>query len=121
MIYSGNEEKEAYMKAMQENADLGYKLEKEQKSKEFLELAKQFEKASDEFNALRERLITAMIRLGVDQYVQDPETKAVYKIIKPAGTFVPFREIDYKRTALEGERGGTVLSKKEATEAGFIL
>lgn len=87
----------------------------------FLELAKLTEEKHEELKALREELKGVMEGLDFNTYVQDPETKIVYKIIEPAGTFVEFRKIDYKRTAKEGERGGTVLSKKEAEEAGFVL
>lgn len=87
----------------------------------FVLLANEYEKASEELNALRERLNEAMVKVGVGNYAQDQNTGAVYKVIKPTGTFIYYREIDYKRTALDGERGGTVLSKKEAQEAGFTL
>jgi hypothetical protein len=83
----------------------------------FVKLAKELEALDDQRNAKREELEAAMKELGVDSYARDPQTGAVYKIIKPAGTFISFRDIDYKRTALEGERGGTVLAKKEAEEA----
>lgn len=87
----------------------------------FVELAKKMEKQQEELNATREELTAVMTALGLDTYAQDPETLAVYKIIKPLGTFTYYKDIDYKRTALEGERGGTVLAKKEAEEAGFNL
>ncbi|NJO48149.1 MAG: hypothetical protein HC840_00375 [Leptolyngbyaceae cyanobacterium RM2_2_4] len=87
----------------------------------FVELAKKMEKQQEELNATREELTAVMLALGIDTYAQDPETLAVYKIIKPLGTFTYYKDIDYKRTALEGERGGTVLAKKEAEEAGFVL
>ena len=87
----------------------------------FVQLAKELEKMDAERSAKRDELEAVMKELGMDTYAQDPETLAVYKIIKPTGTFISFREIDYKRTALEGERGGTVLAKKEAEEAGFVL
>jgi len=95
----------------------------EEKSKQqvFLELAKKTEQMYDDMKAAFAELKTAMEALDVGTYVQDPETLLVYKIIEPTGTFVEFRTIDYKRTAKEGERGGTVLSKKEAEEAGFVL
>lgn len=91
------------------------------KSIEFIALAKQCEAALDAYKALKEQLEAKMLELGLDSYHQDPVVKTVYKIIKPTGTFISFRDIDYKRTALEGEKGGTVLSKKEAQEAGFDL
>lgn len=87
----------------------------------FLELAKKFEAKRKEVEELGEQLAAEMTALGIGTYVQDPDTMAVYKIIKPDGTFVSYRDIGYKRTALDGERGGTVLSKKEAEEAGFVL
>jgi hypothetical protein len=87
----------------------------------FIALAKQFEAKRKEVEALGDQLEAAMQALGINTYAQDPETGAVYKIIEPDGTFVPYRKIYYKRTSLEGERGGTVLSKKEAEEAGFVL
>lgn len=92
-----------------------------EKQAKFVELAKRYEKSKEEQDQIREELESVMKELGVGAYVQDPETLAVYKIIKPDGTFIYYRDIQYKRTALEGERGGTVLSKKEAEEAGFIL
>lgn len=88
---------------------------------QFVQLAKKLEKQQEEINATREELTTVMTALGLDTYAQDPETLAVYKIIKPLGTFTYYKDIDYKRTALEGDRGGTVLAKKEAEEAGFNL
>jgi len=87
----------------------------------FVKLAKELEALDAQRNEKREELEAVMKEIGYDQYVQDPETLAVYKTIKPNGTFISFRDIDYKRTALDGERGGTVLSKKEAEEAGFVL
>lgn len=87
----------------------------------FIELAKKLEQQQEEINATREELTKVMLEVGYDQYAQDPQTGLVYKTVKPNGTFIYFRDIDYKRTAKEGERGGTVLSKKEAQEAGFSL
>lgn len=87
----------------------------------FVKLAKELEALDVQREAKRTELEVVMKELGYDQYAQDPETTAVYKTERPRGTFISFREIDYKRTALPGERGGTVLSKKEAEEAGFVL
>lgn len=87
----------------------------------FIQLAKELEALDEQREAKRLELEGVMKELGYDQYAQDPETKAVYKTERPKGTFISFREIDYKRTSLPGEKGGTVLSKKEAEEAGFIL
>jgi hypothetical protein len=89
--------------------------------KKFLETAKYLEQLSEKKEEVRAELEGLMKTMGEGAYVQDPETLVVYKVIKPNGTFIYFRDLDYKRTALEGERGGTVLSKKEAEEAGFVL
>lgn len=88
---------------------------------EFLSLAKEYEATQEKINEIREKLNEKMEILGIDSYIQDPDTLLVYKVVKPTGTFMYYRDLDYKRTAKEGERGGTVLSKKEAEEAGFVL
>jgi hypothetical protein len=87
----------------------------------FLELAVQYEATKDLLNGIREKLEESMKEVGLDQYVQDPETLLVYKIVKPNGTFMYYRDIDFKRTAKEGEKGGNVLAKKEVLELGFEL
>lgn len=87
----------------------------------FLKLAKETEKMHEDLKMKYAELKTAMEELKIGTYLQDPETLTVYKIIQPTGTYVEFRNIDYKRTALDGERGGSVLSKKEAELQGFIL
>lgn len=86
----------------------------------FLALAKQSEQLRDQLDQVREELNAAMADLGVGKLLQDPETGTVYKVVKPQGTFIYYRDIDYVRTAQEGERAGT-LSKKEAEAAGFVL
>lgn len=88
---------------------------------EFVTLAAEIEAEQAKLQEKKDRLTALMTELGVDTYAQDLNTLAVYKIIKPLGTFTYYKDIDYKRTALEGERGGTVLAKKEAEEAGFNL
>jgi hypothetical protein len=89
------------------------------KEEQFIKLAKEYETQKDLAETIREELEVAMLALGYDKYAQDPETRAVYKTVKPDGTFVSYRTITFKRTAMTGERGGAVLSKKEAQEAGF--
>lgn len=86
----------------------------------FLTLAQAIETKQKEINGLREELTSVMQEIGVGSYVQDANTTTVYKIVKPSGTFTYFRDVDYTRTALEGERAGS-LSKKEAEEAGFSI
>jgi hypothetical protein len=87
----------------------------------FLDAAKKYEAIVEDLKKAREELDAAMLTLGLDTYVQDPITMAVYKICKPTGAWTYYHDLDYKRTALEGERGGIVLSKTEASNAGFIL
>lgn len=86
----------------------------------FVVAAKLVEALKDSLEVAYQRLNNTMVELGVDTYVQDPETKLVYKIVRPKGSFVYYKEVDYVRTAKEGERAGT-LSKKEAQEKGFNL
>lgn len=42
----------------------------------------------------------------------------VYKMVKPAGTFVSYKELNYVRTKRSGEERGS-LSVKEAQGSGF--
>jgi len=86
----------------------------------FFELAKQLETLKEQQDKVREELTATMQELGFGTVLQDPATLAVYKIVKPNGTFTYFRDIEYVRTALPGERAGT-LSKKEAESLGFVL
>jgi hypothetical protein len=88
---------------------------------EFIQAAQNHESLKDKYVESCERMEALMKEIGLDTYVQDPVSLTVYKIHKPNGTFVYYKDIDYKRTAKEGEKGGTVLSKKEAEEAGFTL
>jgi len=91
------------------------------KEEKFLALAKQQEELHSKLSEIRTQLGFVMTELKEGSYIQDPVTMAVYKIVKPLGRFVHYSDLDYKRTALYGEKGGTVLSKKEAQEAGFVL
>ena len=90
------------------------------KEDNFLEAAKTVEKLKEELDQAYQELNGALIELGLGTYVQDPETKLVYKVVCPKGQFVYYKEIDYVRTAKESERSGS-LSKKEAEEKGFSL
>jgi hypothetical protein len=87
----------------------------------FIELALQEERLQEQLNQVRSELKQVMTELKEGTYIQDEATLTVYKIVKPQGRFVYYSDLDYKRTALEGEKGGNVLSKKEAQEAGFVL
>jgi hypothetical protein len=88
--------------------------------KKFLELAKYHEQLKDKLDEVRKELEASMTDLGLGTVLQDPETLTVYKMVKPTGRFIYYYDIDYVRTAQEGERAGT-LSKKEAEALGFML
>ena len=59
-----------------------------------------------------------MSKLPADELFQDPNTGLVYKIQKPTGTFISFKEREYVRTKKATETKGS-LSKKEVEDAGF--
>lgn len=86
----------------------------------FLELVKEYEQVKKNLKESSDLLDSVMANLRMGSYFQDPTTLAVYHIVAPTGTFVPFRSVSYERTALEGETKGS-LSKKEAVEKGFYL
>lgn len=90
------------------------------KHSKFLALAGEFEKKKKEYHEMGERLAEAMADIGIGQYIQCQNTGAVYKIVEPSGTYVEYRKISYERTALPGEKRGS-LAKSEAEEAGFVL
>jgi hypothetical protein len=90
-------------------------------NEKFLALAYEIERYEELLVARKKELHAVMVDLKEGSYIQDPATLVVYKIVKPNGRFVYYSDLDYKRTALPGEKGGTVLSKKEAQEAGFDL
>lgn len=86
----------------------------------FLVLAKEYEELKDQLSERSENLQNFLLGLNLGEYVQDPETGIVYKIVKPTGRFVYYNDREYVRTSKPDERSGT-LSKKEAEEAGFTL
>lgn len=86
----------------------------------FLNLANEYEEIEEKMSSLAEELQNFLKAFPVGTYVQDPITNLVYKVVKPNGKFVYYKEIDYVRTAKLGERSGS-LSKKEAEAAGFNL
>lgn len=88
--------------------------------KKFLDDAKYMEELQEKVAQTRDSLNASMQELGYGSYLQDPESGLVYKIVKPNGTFMYYKDIDYVRTAKATERAGT-LSKKEAEEAGFVV
>jgi hypothetical protein len=85
------------------------------------QLASEIEDLKAQLKYKQSQLETVLLELGINTYHQDPMTGIVYKIYKPDGTFIAYKSIDIKRTALPGEKGGTVLAKSEAEAAGFVL
>lgn len=90
------------------------------KKQELVGIIKTYEAKKAELDLIRDQMTTLLSDVGVGIYIQCPETGTVYKVVKPNGTFVYFKDLDYVRTALEGERAGT-LSKKEVEAIGFVL
>jgi hypothetical protein len=88
----------------------------------FLDLAKKYEDLSAALADVREFMEQTMQELGIGTFVQDQETKVVYQVVKPKGSYVHYKDIDYIRTrnAAKGEKSGD-LSLKKAEEAGFTL
>ncbi len=69
------------------------------------------------YEELEQALTDVVAEIGVGSYFQSGDG-TVYKVVKPTGTFVSFRDLAYNRTKREGEDRGT-LSVKEAQSAGF--
>jgi hypothetical protein len=65
------------------------------------------------------QLESVLKTLGLDYSFQAPDG-IVYKITKPTGTYISFKEIDYARTKKVGEAKGS-LSKAEAKELGYTV
>jgi len=73
------------------------------------------------YQALEVAIELVAQEIGVNGYFQAPDG-IVYKIVKPEGRYVMFRELDFVRTKRASEERGT-LSQKEAEIAragGFV-
>jgi len=86
----------------------------------FLSTVRVYEQKKEELEDIRTKLEENLKQLQIGEYIQDPETKLVYRIHEPKGRFVYYESVSYQRTAKEGESAGTV-SKKDALAAGFTL
>jgi hypothetical protein len=91
-----------------------------EKFEKFLELSKKAEYLKSELKSVNELLNTEMTTLGYSTHFQDPETKLVYEIVQPTGTFIEFKTIGYNRTKTKEEKIAT-LSATRAKELGYIL
>lgn len=89
--------------------------------KKFVALEKKKAEVKKFYEELDAALADVIEEIGMDKYFQDPEDGTVYKTVKPAGTFVAFKDVDYSRTRRGhlGEKAG--LSMKEVEDAGFVL
>jgi len=87
-----------------------------------IQITKQFEAAKDQYKELSAQLNEACTAVaqetGLDVLFQDPTDGTVFKIERPKGTYVEFRQIGYARTRREGEKKGSI-SIKDAKDAGF--
>lgn len=89
-------------------------------SEKFLSLVKDYESAKEKVKAIGVELNAEMERLKVGTHFQDPETKLVYEIVIPTGTYVEYRTIGYNRTKNKDEKQGS-LSMVRAKELGYTL
>lgn len=67
------------------------------------------------YEELETTLVAVAREVGVDGYFR-AEDGTVFKIVRPEGQFVTYKQVDFLRTKREGEARGT-LSMKEAQEA----
>jgi hypothetical protein len=58
-----------------------------EKFTKFLELSKKVEQLKSELKQVNEALNSEMEIIGLGTHFQDPETKLVYEIARPTGTF----------------------------------
>jgi hypothetical protein len=67
------------------------------------------------YEELEQTVAAVAAEVGVDGYFAAPDG-TVYKIVKPEGQFVTYKQLDFHRTKRDGETKGT-LSMKEAADA----
>lgn len=92
---------------------------KNQLELDLVELTEKKEALKAQLKELEPQLERTMKELGYGHAFQ-ASNGIVYKITKPTGTFISFKEIDYSRTRKAGEAKGS-LSKTEAKEMGFTV
>jgi len=103
------------------NAQVPEVLTTQQLHERIIMLAKEREVLAEKAKEVSKQLEEALLVAGVsDTMFQDPETKIVYQVIKPKGTFIAFKEIDYIRTRKSVDEKGD-LSMEKAMAAGFDL
>jgi len=85
-----------------------------------IELDKKKEEIKRYFEELEAATKAVLAEQGMDSFFQDPSDGTVFQIVKPEGTFIKFKEVDYIRTRREGEKKGS-LSLTKARDAGFDI
>ena len=85
----------------------------------FVELEKKKKEIKKFFEELDEAILAVAQEIGIDGFFQDVEG-TVYQVVKPKGTFMPYKDVGYLRTRRIDETRGD-LSAKAAKEAGFVL
>ena len=95
-------------------------VKKVETKKSLIELANQKEALLEQLKAVDASLRQALLEVGVNGFVQDPTNLVVYKVIKPEGHFIKFKDIDYVRTRKTPDEKAD-LAMGEAMEQGFDL
>lgn len=100
------------------NVDLSSEgLQKKYLEETLVTLSLQKERLKKEMEDINSKLDEVLKGLGLGHMFQ-AQDGTVFRVSKPAGTFITFREIDYDRTRREGEKSGS-LSLTDARNAGF--
>jgi transcriptional/translational regulatory protein YebC/TACO1 len=86
----------------------------------FLITVKKYEEAKKLLKEISEELDKELANLGVGTHFQDNETKIVYEIVEPDGTFISYKKLSYNRTKTKEEVKGS-LSQKRVTELGYEI
>lgn len=92
-------------------------MEKKYLEETLVTLSLQKEKLKKEMEEINGKLEEALKGLGIGHMFQ-AQDGTVFRVSKPTGTYISFREIDYDRTRREGEKSGS-LSLTDARAAGF--
>lgn len=92
----------------------------DEKMQKVVSLSKTIESLVAELKLANEQMEGLLKEAGLGTMAQDPDTGAVYKVVRPEGRFVVFPEIGYVRTRIKalGEKQGG-LSLTDAREAGY--
>ena len=92
-------------------------MEKKYLEETLVTLSLQKEKLKKEMEENNAKLEEVLKGLGLG-YMFQAQDGTVFRVAKPTGTYISFREIDYDRTRREGEKSGS-LSLTDARNAGF--